>query len=163
MMGPMTLSGVCYITDAVIDDLLQVAVLSDKGKAMALLHENEASPIQELIIAWAPGSVVDRHATTQDSESIMCLKGSLDMAVFMPDGSESTKIHMTPPAQGGTSGIRLSTNTWIAYQAGPQGAVILEHACGPFSPTNTRHWPLDPEEISLLFPAYVDQSFEKEE
>lgn len=163
MMGPMTLSGVRDITDAVIDDLLQVAALSDRGKAMALLHENEASPIQELVIAWAPGSVVDRHATTQDSESIMCLKGSLEMAVFMPDGSCSAKIHMTPPAQGGTSGVRLSANTWIAYQAGPEGAVLLEHACGPFSSTNTRLWPLDPEEISLLFPAYVDPSSEKED
>ena len=93
----------------------------------------------------------------------MCLKGSLDVAVFMPDGSVGAKILMTPPAQGGTSGIRLSANTWIAYQTGPQGAVLLEHACGPFSSTNTRHWPLDPEEISLLFPTYLDPSFEKED
>ena len=155
--------GVVKVTDVVMEDLLQAAASDSKGKAMALLHESETSPIQEMIIAWAPGTVVDRHATTQDSESILCLKGSLSVVVFLADGSCSARYHMMPPGQGGVSSIRLSAKTWIAYKAGPQGAVILEHAIGPFSSSNTVHWPLNPKDFSLLDPTEVDPKLEGDE
>ena len=152
---------VVCITDAAISSLLQVATLDPRGKAMALLHENETSPIQEMMIAWAPGTVVNRHATTQDSESMMCIMGSLLLAVFLPDGSCGSKFLMRPPGHGSVSSIRVSGNTWIAYKAGPQGAVILEHACGPFSSNNTRQWPLNPTDIRLLDSTEIDPKLER--
>ena len=130
-----------------IDDLCSLAVSDDRRKSLALLHSDENDQVQEMLIALAPRTFVDRHCTNNQSESMFVIKGLLAMAIFAENGEVDEVLTLANNQKSNLFGLRLSKKQWVAYMTGDEVTVIHEIACGPFKPANSEHWALAESEL----------------
>ena len=138
---------IAKIASSLIDNLCSLAVSSERGKSVALLHRDESDHVQELLIALAPRTFVDRHCTNNQSESVFVIKGLLAMALFSESGEIFETLTLANNKESSLLGIRLPSRQWQAYLTGTEITVIHEIACGPFKSTNSEHWALDGSEV----------------
>lgn len=135
------------VTPDLIERLCEIALSSERRKSVALLHSDENDQVQEMLIALAPKTFVDRHRTKKQSESIYVVKGLIAMAVFTESGALDEVLTLSNDKKSKLFGVRLSARQWQAYMTGEEVAVLHEIACGPFISTNTEHWALDEGEV----------------
>lgn len=138
---------VARIAPGLIENLCSLALTSDRGKSIALLHRDESDHVQELLIALAPRTFVDRHCTNKQSESVFVIKGLLAMVLFSESGEILEDFALSNNNESSLLGVRLPSRQWQAYLTGSEITVIHEIACGPFKSTNSEHWALDGSEV----------------
>lgn len=138
---------IARIAPDLIENLCSLAVSSERGKSVALIHGDESDHVQEMLIALAPRTFVDRHCTNNQSESIFVIRGLLAMALFSENGEIVETLTLANNKGSSLFGLRLPTRQWQAYLTGAETTVIHEIACGPFKSTNSEHWALDDFEV----------------
>jgi cupin fold WbuC family metalloprotein len=138
---------IARVTPHLIEKLCSLAVTSERGKSIALLHSEESDHVQEMLIALAPRTFVDRHCTNNQSESVFVIQGLLAMAFFAENGEVVETITLSNNKESSLYGVRLPARQWQAYLTGAEITVIHEIACGPFNSINSEHWALDDGEF----------------
>lgn len=141
---------IARITPDLIDNLCSLAASSERGKSIALIHRDESDHVQEMLIALAPRTFVDRHCTNNQSESIFVIRGLLAMALFSENGEVAETLTLANNQGSSLFGLRLPTRQWQAYLTGAEVTVIHEIACGPFKATNSEQWALNDVEVRNL-------------
>ena len=141
---------IARITPDLIDNLCSLAASSERGKSIALIHRDESDHVQEMLIALAPRTFVDRHCTNNQSESIFVLRGLLAMVLFSENGEVAETLTLANNQGSSLFGLRLPTRQWQAYLTGAEVTVIHEIACGPFKATNSEQWALNDVEVRNL-------------
>ncbi|MFM8943313.1 MAG: WbuC family cupin fold metalloprotein [Acidimicrobiaceae bacterium] len=141
---------IARVTPDLIENLCSLAASSERGKSIALIHSDESDQVQEMLIALAPRTFVDRHCTNNQSESIFVIRGLLAMALFSENGEIAETLTLANNQGSSLFGLRLPTRQWQAYLTGAEVTVIHEIACGPFKTTNSEQWALDDVEVRNL-------------
>lgn len=141
---------IARITPDLIENLCSLAASSERGKSIALIHSDESDHVQEMLIALAPRTFVDRHCTNNQSESIFVIRGLLAMALFSENGEIAETLTLANNKGSSLCGLRLPTRQWQAYLTGEGITVIHEIACGPFKTTNSEQWALGDSEVFNL-------------
>ena len=104
----------------VIDDSLfaQLESLAHDSPRLRMnydLRNSVEDDSQRMLNVWLPGSKLVIHRHQQTNETILLLKGIMDVVIYNDDGTEAERYHM-----GGTSGIygiNVTKGTWHTVEA----------------------------------------------
>ena len=120
-----------------ISQLQRAAADSPTGRTRVCLHRDHASPIQEMLIAFAPGADVAAHRHPGRVESLTAIAGRATIDLFSPPGESLGSIELAPATDGGTFTVRFDGDGWHAVRPHECGFVVHEVAEGPFDPEAT--------------------------
>lgn len=98
------------------------------------LHESYDEPSQRLLIAMEPGSYLrpHRHLIVSKSETFVCLRGKMLLALFSDDGKVIRSICMGPGEVA--LGAEVDFGEWHTVLSLERGTIFLETKSGPFTP-----------------------------
>jgi cupin fold WbuC family metalloprotein len=91
-------------------------------------------PVNRLLNAMEPGTVVPihRHLHPYKSESLVVLRGELDVLLYNDEGQLTERITLNPSK--GTYGMDISGDIWHSMEAKETGTVVYEVKTGPYVP-----------------------------
>jgi glucose-6-phosphate isomerase len=113
--------------------LKKEALTAPLKRARLCLHRAHRDKTQEMVIAFARGSLVAPHRyINAKSESFHLIEGELLVLMFDDDGRISKRLEMAPAGTGKTFLYRLSAPTWRSVVPMSDFVVVHETISGPF-------------------------------
>ena len=99
----------------IIDDALYAKLEAQAHDAPRLrmnydLRNGEEDDSQRMLNVWLPGSHLVVHRHQQTNETILLLKGKMDVVLYNDDGTEAERYHMSDTS--GIHGINVTKGTW---------------------------------------------------
>ncbi|MBR4338275.1 MAG: adenylate kinase [Bacteroidaceae bacterium] len=70
---------------------------------------------QRMLNVWLPGSKLEVHRHQHSNETVLLLKGKMDVVLYNDDGTEAQRIHMG--GNSGVYGINIPKNVWHTVEA----------------------------------------------
>ena len=129
-----------------IDDLVQQATASPRGRQHHNLHADFAETVQRTFIAIEPDSYVrpHRHGLTPRTETMLAVRGLMALLVF-DDAGEVTQVvrfgaGQIGEAQGAAVGVETPPGVWHSLLALEPGSAFIEIKAGPFDPDAPREF-----------------------
>jgi cupin fold WbuC family metalloprotein len=110
---------------------------SEKRRARLCMHMSGEDHVQEMVIAFCQEALIRPHQSVNKTESLLVVKGSMDLIVFDTAGEVLNKIEMGPFGSGKLYTVRLSASPWYTYVPRSEMLVIHEVTRGPFDPEST--------------------------
>ena len=74
------------------------------------LRNGEEDDSQRMLNVWHPGSHLVIHRHQQTNETILLLKGRMDVVIYNDDGTEAERYAMG--GKSGVHGINITKGTW---------------------------------------------------
>lgn len=129
-----------------IDDLVEQAGQSLRGRLHRNLHATHDAPVQRLFNAIGMDSYIRPHRHWQDpkTETLLAVRGVLTFVTFSDEGVIEQAIHIGEQIAGRTGnasiGVEIPPGVWHTVIADQPGAVIFEVKAGPFDPSRAKEW-----------------------
>lgn len=118
------------LTDTMLAELSQQARQSPRLRANHNLHQQLEDPIQRLVIAMEPDTLVRPHRHQQTWEMLLPLRGRFVVLCFDDAGTVTSRTLLGE----GCAVIELPANTWHAVLSLDSNGVIFEVKHGPYDP-----------------------------
>lgn len=121
-----------HLTLEMLDALSARAKMSERLRVNFNLHENVKDPVQRLLNAMEPGTIVPVHRHLQTAETIVLLRGKLKV-VFYDDEKKATDSFLLEE-NSNSFGIHIPKGIWHGVEILKSGTVIFEVKEGPYEP-----------------------------
>ncbi len=132
-----TKSEFTQLDDLAIEELLELAKRSERGRARLCLHRNHKDALQEMIIALSRNSYIPPHRQLDKQKSYISLEGEIAVYFFNDRGEISEKIRMSPRHQTGKTVIRFRADRWHTVTSISATSLYMEMIPGPYLPEKT--------------------------
>lgn len=109
------LSRQVVIDDALFASLEQKAKESPRLRMNYDLRNSSEDDSQRMLNVWLPGSKLVVHRHCMSNETILLLKGRMDVVIYNEDGTEAERLHMGD--KSGVHGVNLTKGTWHSVEA----------------------------------------------
>lgn len=120
------------IDEKLLTDVSGKAKESSRGRMNHNFHSNLEAPVQKLLNALEPGTIVPIHRHQHTDESYIVLKGALKVSLYS-DEKELILEEILDP-QAGKYGLEIKSGCWHTLEVLESGTVIFEIKEGPYSP-----------------------------
>lgn len=97
------------------------------------LHEKLDSPVQRLLNAMEPGTVLPVHRHRHTDETYIVLRGAIKLMIYNKDKTNIVS-HILDPCEG-NYGFNIPAGTFHNVEVLDKGTVIFEVKEGPYTPT----------------------------
>jgi cupin fold WbuC family metalloprotein len=131
-----------YIRDMDLQNLINQATCSPRGRSHLLLHNGHEDGVQRLLIAAQPGTYVRPHQHSEQWEMLVLIKGCLDVLELNDVGAVLGRRSL----DANSPLIEIPQSTWHTCVVRHTDTVILEVKPGPYRPNEFASWA--PEESS---------------
>ena len=128
------------IDKQLLDGVTAAARGSERLRMNYNLHESLDAPVQRMLNALEPGTVLPVHRHRHTAETYILLRGRIDVMFYNDEGAEVQRFALDP-MQGGY-GVHIPQGQWHTLDV-KESAVIMEVKQGPYTP-------LTPEDIMSL-------------
>lgn len=120
------------INQNLLDNLSQQAAGNERKRMNFNLHPSLDAPVQRLLNALEPETVIPIHRHTNTDEVYILLSGSINVLLYN-DQKEIQKIIHLDPAKG-NYGIQIPAGQWHGIEVLANNSVIFEVKQGPYQP-----------------------------
>ena len=123
------------ITQAILDDLTAKAKESSRLRMNLDLRDSADDTSQRMLNAIEPGSPLPIHRHQKSSETMVCLRGRLQVEFY--DELEricTERIELSP--NGPVVALNIPAGQWHTARALESGTVIMEMKDGKYEPTS---------------------------
>ncbi len=146
------------ITEELIDELILWSQKSPRKRIILPLHKTPGANLHRMLNAMQPGTYVQphRHLFPPKAESIIVLKGGLNVIVFNEDGS----IQEVYSLQAGSPrfGMDSEPGVYHTFVVTEPDTVIFEVKPGPYNPADDKDFAdWAPKEGSSEAAAYLQR------
>lgn len=114
-MDTSFLSKQLVIDDALFAELEKEAHSSPRLRMNYDLRNSTADDSQRMLNVWLPGSKLVVHRHRNSNETILILKGTMDVVLYNEDGTESDRFHMG--GKSGVYGINVTKGVYHSVEA----------------------------------------------
>lgn len=97
------------------------------------LHEKLDSPVQRLLNAMEPGTILPVHRHRHTDETYIVLRGAIKLMIYNEDKT-NIESHLLDPCEG-NYGFNIPAGTFHNVEVLDKGTVIFEVKEGPYTPT----------------------------
>jgi cupin fold WbuC family metalloprotein len=137
------------IAAARLDELVEAARNSPRGRAHLLLHAGHQDPVQRLLISLEPRTYVRAHKHSEQWEMLILLRGKVDILLLSDDAKLSQRFQLSAAAPV----IQIPMKRCHSAVSMEPGSVLMEVKPGPFRANEFMDWA--PEEGSPLADAFL--------
>lgn len=120
------------LDNELLDNLSTKATENERLRINFNLHDSLDAPVQRLLNAMEPGTVLPVHRHVDTAETYILLRGKLKVLMYSASG-ELTSVQMLDPLQG-VYGINVPAGQWHTVEVLEEGTVIFEVKEGPYRP-----------------------------
>lgn len=121
-----------YLNEELLNDLTTKALENQRLRINYNLHESLEDPVQRLLNAMEPGTVLPVHRHTDTAETYLVLRGALKVMVYNSDGELLSEQELNPTK--GLYGAHVPAGQWHTVEVLEKGTVIFEVKQGPYRP-----------------------------
>ena len=121
------------ITQALLDRLTEQAKASPRLRMNLDLRNSEADQSQRMLNAIEPGSPLPIHRHQKTSETVVCLRGRLQVEFYDELERICTDSFVIEPG-GANVAVSIPAGQWHTVQALESGTCILEMKNGGYEP-----------------------------
>lgn len=118
----------------IIDHLLSTAASLPRKRCRVCFHADPKDSIHEMLIVHHRSCYVRPHQHLGREESLMVLRGEVDLTVFEPDGRLRRTVRMGGPDSGLPFYYRMPAETLHSLAIHSEWLVFQEVSAGPFDP-----------------------------
>lgn len=137
------------IAAARLDELVEAARNSPRGRAHLLLHAGHQDPVQRLLISLEPRTYVRAHKHSEQWEMLILLRGKVDILLLGDDAKLSQRFQLSAAAPV----IQIPMKQCHSAVSMEPGSVLMEVKPGPFKANEFMDWA--PEEGSPLADVFL--------
>ncbi len=120
------------INQKLLDELSQKASESERLRMNHNLHDSLENPVQRLLNALEPGTIIPIHRHLHTDEVYILLTGSIRVMLYN-DEKEIIDTFLLNPIEG-NHGIQIPAGQWHGIEVLEHGSVIFEVKQGPYLP-----------------------------
>jgi len=120
------------INQILLDELSQKASESERLRMNHNLHDSLENPVQRLLNALEPGTIIPIHRHLHTDEVYILLTGSIRVMLYN-DEKEIIDTFLLNPIEG-NHGIQIPAGQWHGIEVLEHGSVIFEVKQGPYTP-----------------------------
>lgn len=120
------------INQILLDELSQKASESERLRMNHNLHDSLENPVQRLLNALEPGTIIPIHRHLHTDEVYILLTGSIRVMLYN-DEKEIIDTFLLNPIEG-NHGIQIPAGQWHGIEVLEHGSVIFEVKQGPYLP-----------------------------
>ena len=121
------------ITQAILDNLTELAKASPRLRMNYDLRDSEGDTSQRMLNALEPGTVLPIHRHQKTSETVVCLRGRLVEEYYDELERICTEtIELSP--SGPVVALNIPAGQWHTVRALESGTIILEIKNGVYEP-----------------------------
>jgi cupin fold WbuC family metalloprotein len=120
------------INQNLLDELSQKASESERLRMNHNLHESLEDPVQRLLNALEPGTIIPIHRHLNTDEVYILLTGSIRVMLYN-DEKEIIDTFLLNPIEG-NHGIQIPAGQWHGIEVLEHSSVIFEVKQGPYLP-----------------------------
>lgn len=120
------------INQILLDELSQKASESERLRMNHNLHDTLENPVQRLLNALEPGTIIPIHRHLYTDEVYILLTGSIRVMLYN-DEKEIIDTFLLNPIEG-NHGIQIPAGQWHGIEVLEHGSVIFEVKQGPYTP-----------------------------
>lgn len=120
------------INQILLDELSQKASESERLRMNHNLHDSLENPVQRLLNALEPGTIIPIHRHLHTDEVYILLTGSIRVMLYN-DEKEIIDTFLLNPIEG-NYGIQIPAGQWHGIEVLEHGSVIFEVKQGPYLP-----------------------------
>ena len=113
-----------------LENMLVAAGESPRLRSHKNLHDSLEDPIQRLLIAVKRGSYFRPHKHEHKFETLLCLRGRMDVLIF--EDSSRLKQRITVGPNEAVVVLEISANTWHTLISLDDEVVFFETKPGPY-------------------------------
>ena len=121
------------IDNNLLDIVSKQAKESQRLRMNFNLHERLDSPVQRLLNAMEPGTVLPVHRHRHTDETYIVLRGAIKLMIYN-DNKTNIENHILDPCEG-NYGFNIPAGTFHNVEVLDKGTVIFEVKEGPYTPT----------------------------
>lgn len=121
------------IDDRLLDVVGSEAKASTRLRMNYNIHKSLDSPVQRLLNAMEPGSVLPVHRHRHTDETYIVLRGAIKVMFYNEQG-EMLESSIFDPCDG-NYGVNIPAGTWHNLEVLAKGTVIFEVKEGPYAPS----------------------------
>lgn len=121
------------IDDRLLDVVGSEAKASTRLRMNYNIHKSLDSPVQRLLNAMEPGSVLPVHRHRHTDETYIVLRGAIKV-MFYNEKGEMLESSIFDPCDG-NYGVNIPAGTWHNLEVLAKGTVIFEVKEGPYAPS----------------------------
>lgn len=129
-----------------------------RGRAMHVIHEQDADPLQRMINIMTPDTYVTphKHENPDKRELFVCLKGAA-VAVEFDEGGALTHAQAFS-AHGPVFAVEIPPRTWHSFICRADSTYLLEIKDGPYDPATDKQFaPWAPREGDARVQNYLQK------
>jgi cupin fold WbuC family metalloprotein len=115
-----------------LDELTQKAIDNERLRINYNLHHQLDEPVQRLLNAMEPGTVLPVHRHRDTAETYIILRGTLNVLLYN-DAGEHMATNRICPSEG-VYGAHVPAGQWHTVEVLEQGTVLFEVKEGPYRP-----------------------------
>lgn len=120
------------LNDQLLNELTQKAIANERLRINYNFHNDLNEPVQRLLNAMEPGTILPIHRHTDTAETYVVLRGSLNVLLYNDNG-ELISIELICPSAG-IYGAHVPANQWHTVEVLEKGTVLFEVKEGPYRP-----------------------------
>ena len=120
------------INQELLDKLFEEARASERLRMNMNLRDSETDDSQRMLNAIEPGSILPIHRHQKTSETMVCLRGRLQVEYY-DDLGMCTESFVIEPG-GENVAVSIPAGMWHTVQALESGTCILEMKNGKYEP-----------------------------
>ena len=135
------LSQSVLIDEALLQQLSEEAAQNNRLRINFNLHKDLNDPVQRLLNALEPGTIVPVHRHLNTDETYLLIKGKLEVYFYDENKTLIQTFHLDPLQ--GKYGVSIPAGQWHGLKSIEKGTVILEIKEGPYKP-------VDPSDLMLF-------------
>lgn len=119
------------LDDKLLDSVQAQAKVSPRLRMNFNLHKSLDAPVQRMLNALEPGTVLPIHRHTTTDETYALLRGHIVVRFYDATGAVSEEFDLNP--REGRYGVNIPTGVWHTLEV-VESTVILEVKQGPYKP-----------------------------
>jgi cupin fold WbuC family metalloprotein len=128
---------ILFVNEDWVARLEHEAQQSEKRRARLCMHMSGEDSVHEMVIAFCQDALVGPHKSLDKTESLLVIKGELELVIFDDEGSVLERTVMGAFGSGRPYSVRLAASPWYTYIPLSESLVIHETTRGPFRPEDT--------------------------
>lgn len=131
------------ITPELLDNLIQQAKENPRLRMNYDLRTSATDTSQRMLNALEPGTVVPIHRHPASSETVCCIRGSLDEVIYEEQDGKMVETERVTICAGSPLAIaQIPMGAWHTVENIKEGTIIVESKNGAYAPAK-------PEDIKL--------------
>lgn len=131
------------ITPELLDNLIQQAKDNPRLRMNYDLRTSARDTSQRMLNALEPGTVVPIHRHPASSETVCCIRGSLDEVIYEEQDGKMVETERVTICAGSPLAIaQIPMGAWHTVENIKEGTIIVESKNGAYAPAK-------PEDIKL--------------